>query len=433
MKFSSAPAYSIKGKPNPETITLEKLTPGPGTYNIRSEDIQVSSSVIFTDSKRQELFKVKDVPGPGQYNLNGSLFGSKSTSQLKSQTYQEKPEKPLIVQPGPGSYNPNPIRSVYSYSLGNKTYTLDKIDRNSLGPGSYSPREELGIKPKLATFSKSQRFKELKSQVPGPGTYDNSEQKEPATKFAMSARDNFKLGVSPGPGEYEISRDLGGVQMSFKTRKPLIKQNYVPGPGTYDIKEIKDSPGYKLGTSGRSKVELPVDTPGPGEYEAVISKNTVGKSFGKGERQNIFADSFTPGPGAYDPKQAKIGEGQKVAIQDRNIKHHINENPGPAYYHPKPEQVLINHSSLKFSRSPRWEKSGLPSFMGRNNNPGPGAYENPETSKKPSGWTFTKDLKHKTIEDDEPGPGHYNIPSTIPDVAKYLVPEKSSDKFIILE
>ncbi|OMJ77858.1 hypothetical protein SteCoe_22458 [Stentor coeruleus] len=293
MKFSSAPAYSIKGKPNPETITLEKLTPGPGTYNIRSDNIEVSSSVIFTDSKRQELFKVKDVPGPGQYNLNGSLFGSKSTSQLKSQAYQEKPEKPQIVQPGPGSYNPNPIRSVYSYSLGNKTYSLDKIDRNFLGPGSYSPREELGINPKLATFSKSKRFKELKYQVPGPGAYEKVEQKEPATKFAMSARNTFKLEVSPGPGEYEISRRLGGVQMSFKTRKPLIKYNNVPGPGTYDVKEIKDSPGYKLGTSGRSKVELPVDTPGPGEYEAVISKNVVGKSFGKGERQNIFADSFT--------------------------------------------------------------------------------------------------------------------------------------------
>lgn len=52
--------------------------------------------------------------------------------------------------------------------------------------------------------------------------------------------------------------------------------------------------------------------------------------------------------------------------------------------------------------------------------PGPGQYELRGNAEGPT-WSFGKDLRSKQVNDNEPGPGYYEIPATIPDVPKYLL------------
>ena len=90
-----------------------------------------------------------------------------------------------------------------------------------------------------------------------------------------------------------------------------------------------------------------------------------------------------PGPGHYMPRLMAssagataytIGAGQRSPVTGREAR----QNPGPAHYSPQKGQGV--------------------------------------------GWTFGRDLRSKDDIEDEPGPGHYEVPASVPDVPKYLQP-----------
>lgn len=137
------------------------ITPGPGSYNINR--LATASSTVFSKTKRETLEKYPETPGPGLYNMPKLPTGPKYT--LCSRTVSKSP-----VSPGPGSYNIS---------------TMDK--------------------PRLVTFSKSERKIVIgRSDTPGPGHYNSLSSLIRSTgSFTKAKRDIKKINNNIGPGCYE--------------------------------------------------------------------------------------------------------------------------------------------------------------------------------------------------------------------------------------
>lgn len=424
MKHSSVPAYSIGVKYPAEPITTDKLGPAPDTYNVRKEEIIVPSR-SFGRAPRSMSEPRANNPGPGSYNISSFLdMSMKGKSNKKTKPLKEKSDKSKIDTPGPASYNPKKLSNNVTYSMGNKSFSLMNSESLSLGPGQYNANYN-AIKPSTAiAFSKASRDPLAPSTtVPGPGSHSLKEIKEcPQYVFSKEPRGKRNSPDYPGPGEYNIpglSDDLKHkMGKSILPRRPLIiKDSGAPGPGAYDAKPQKHAPSFSVGRGKRPQIPGITKNPGPGLYNPVNPNHSMhSKSIGSSMRPPLAKTNGVPGPGAYDfPSFAEHGPKYSVVGRKPEIKGNTVV-PGPGQYNPeivasRPEGV---HVVIGTGQRTNESRRGIRAL------PGPGTYDPNIPSDSPK-WTFKKDPRVKINFDDDPGPGQYEIPPTVPDVPKYLL------------
>ena len=423
MKHASAPAYSIGQKYAAEPVTTDKLSPSPDTYNIRREEIIVPAR-SFGKGPRSMSAPKADFPGPGSYNIPNFLdlsMSAKSNKRVKPGSHRG--DKSKIDTPGPASYNPQKPKTVIGFSMGNKTFNFVSEKVSELGPGQYDANYS-SVKPVVTnTIGRGKRTPQEPPNVPGPGAYSAAEIKEvPQFVFPKEPRGKRFIPDYPGPGEYsipgltdELKHKMG---KTILPRRPLItKDSSDLGPGAYNAKLPTTSPSFSVGRGKRPDIIGVSQKPGPGAYAP--KDQTAGvhsKSFGTGLRPPMSKVNQFPGPGAYEfnsfteqgPKYSLVG--RKADPKNPTVP------PGPGQYDPdissvKPQGV---HAVIGTGQRTNESRRGLKGV------PGPGAYDPLVRSDQPK-WSFKKDPKEKINFADEPGPGQYEIPSSVPDVPKYLL------------
>lgn len=323
MKHFSTPAWSLGGRFK-ETEKFQ--TPAPSSYEVRTDPAAVPTSQIGRGA-RADLVRMNGYPGPGAYQIPGSFKGksadSKSRYNSKKESLRDKNSKTKIENPGPGTYNPAPVKSATMYSFGNKTYGLPSQSSGvDPGPGNYDPNFVNEPNTKQWKFGNGERthFAEGAPKVPGPGNYDGK-LSDSAPKYGFGTGPRQIKSASeqvPGPGTYEAPSVRNTMSKSITGRKPPPKSTSITqGPGAYNPKLPDQAPKYKIGTGRRADFSASKDMPGPGQYEpkiaAQISKST---RFGTGTRPPINSTKQIPGPGAYESKQS-IGEGAAITMVGR--------------------------------------------------------------------------------------------------------------------
>ena len=129
MKHSSTPAWSLGVKTDAEPKTSEKLNPGPGTYELRSDSQPLLPSGKFGHASRPDFARSSGVPGPGQYNpaaptgFQGPTAADKKQNRGVRGSGRDKTDKTKMETPGPSAYNPKHQYGAPQYSLGTKTYS----------------------------------------------------------------------------------------------------------------------------------------------------------------------------------------------------------------------------------------------------------------------------------------------------------------------
>ena len=459
MKFFSTPAWSFSSRPESQLFKGDDTNPGPGTYDLRTDEIKVPSS-IFGQAKRQDLFQKSCAPGPPPAP-EVKTKESKSSKALKPAHFKEKLETIKVSQPDRPNDDPKKPKTTIAYSFGNKVYSIQETKKEEIGPGQYDPNFKAVQTSRGTTFGVKH---ESKSRVqsgmggPGPGAYDLRSERTNSVAFGKGLRDGPGVSAVPGPSKYSISRELNANGKSLTSRRPLpISKDKIPGPGAYDLRNCFSSPSFAVVSGKRKNFIQPGNNPGPGEYDPIDSRPDQKKiSFTKGLRPGIITENKSslvnylskrkddlkkeglfikekchgieiidedearrleeqrmeenPARNYYD----KIGEAPKVSFSGRRHQQKVIATPGPGQY-----DISDTYAKgVKIGTGVR--SSDLRTF--RNRNPGPGTYSASYLPKNGvGGWSFGKDPRSKNIEDDEPGPGHYDIPPVIPDVPKYLI------------
>lgn len=147
--------------------------------------------------------------------------------------------------------------------------------------------------------------------------------------------------------------------------EPEYYRSFTPSPGQYDVKIQDRTPGYSLGKSLRDALYIPA-VPGPGAYspERISDK----KKLSIGKRLKYEGSSDSPGPGKYSPNTSLVLEKVPGAVfgTDRKLKNNFDETlPGPLDY----DVNLSMSGAAKFS-IPKASKD----FGKHTNVPGPGHY-----------------------------------------------------------
>ena len=441
-KFNSVPAYSF-GKASKPDHTTEQ--PGPGAY-----DTEKVSQVIYKQAKTTAVIrpqssrpqsKAIDI-GPGQYEVNvpnTRVRGYYFTSSRKN----DQGMKASV--PGPGQYDyENSLAhlkgktSKIVFGKSDRLIDYSKEKKGLPGPGQYDVER---LSPALERFKHSSGYKFPKSDkgemmskhaIPGPGAYNSNV----VSDLSHQAR-GFKLGTSknrpdsavnqiPGPGTYDLreSKVNSGVKFGRNPRESLAKKSDVPGPGIYDVDStlnaLNRAPGVKF--SKEEKRFIPSDVPGPGNYEVPLKTfDPRGVKFPKDKKHHL-KENAVPGPGNYDYQEFyKNNKGTfKFAKETRNQKYRI-DSPGPGAYNPQKTVPSPKISIPIASRNKDY----------KNDIPGPGQYEAKIDNWNKNFPRFVPPENKGKHGSDQVGPGVYDIPHSIPDVARYNYPGPSARKIAL--
>ena len=440
-KFSSVPAYSF-GK-SAAKATSQHGVPGPGAY-----DTNTVSQMVYRSERTTALIKLPvgrapaktiDI-GPGQYEVDGlqkRIKGYYFTSSRKCST------GPAPANPGPGTYdyeqNMVTLKSKGAQIAFNKSARLDSVEgqRGHLpGPGQYQVEQ---LSPSLERFrcksgykfSKSMKTDNLTKQpVPGPGAYQSDQINalgQSIRGFSLSKSTNrpeSTLAFVPGPGSYEpTARPSSGIKFGRDARKDLARKDEVPGPGIYssdskDIVAFKKAPAFKFGKE--EKAQQPKDVPGPGAYEMnPLGLESRGIRFGK-DKKDRTKENEVPGPGNYTYPNFFQNNNKgtfKFNKEPRTNQGRI-DSPGPGAYNPLKQ---VPSPKMTIPHAPRIKES-------KNEVPGPGQYDARLNNWDQHFPKFVKPERRAQPPIESVGPGIYNIPHSIPDVARYNYPDSAMRK-----
>lgn len=262
-----APAYKIGTEARTER-PQSAYVPGPGTYSVDKKDLGPKWG--FGSQSRDNIFKI-EVPGPGTYNMPSS-----QSNRGFSMTGR-KPDSPKDQNPGPGAYNPAPVRPKSpNWTLGKSPKGESRNNSMAPGPGAYNIKSELNSSaPVFGTSTRGPLNGSI--NTPGPGQY-NENFKNTGPAYSMRPKTATKNASSvPGPGQYNPSASCGNFSWTIgKEAKGLNlaqeKKRAAPGPGQYNVTKGLGGPKWGFGSSGRNNAKKDF-TPGPGAYS---SYSTIG-------------------------------------------------------------------------------------------------------------------------------------------------------------
>lgn len=412
MHLTSAPAWSIQGR------TDEKSTdrnPGPGAYNPTTSKFENSPNCRIGTSSRDGFLTASN-PGPGTYEIKSTILSGPS---LKIGTSKRPPLSECEETPGPGTYE---IRSLTvegpCYTMPGRSST--KSINHSPGPGHYESitadiaTGERAPSYKIGTGSRTER--PSSAYVPGPGTYNaNSNNPGPKWGFGSQSRENlniFKLDI-PGPGTYLIPDTLNKRGCSMTSRKNDGNKDTNPGPGSYNpTSKRQKSPSWTIGsgqrgdfTSGKHQV------PGPGTYQIKAELGKTAPLFGSSKRPPLSDINDTPGPGEYFIHKGK--DAPAYTMRPKTATNKKEFGPGPGHYNP-------SASCTQFKWTIGKEKKEMDFGNYSNKVPGPGVYNTMKGLGGPK-WTFGTQPRTVKNKVDNPGPGSYNLYSSISNLPRYAV------------
>eukprot|EP01022_Parablepharisma_sp_SALTPOND_P004840 TRINITY_DN121097_c0_g1_i1.p1 TRINITY_DN121097_c0_g1~~TRINITY_DN121097_c0_g1_i1.p1 ORF type:complete len:544 (+),score=34.02 TRINITY_DN121097_c0_g1_i1:1336-2967(+) len=415
-------ASKVKEKTANTKADRKNLPPGPGQYTLPSDVIPLLSPLQFNKCTKGTSFAPHRVggsakstafkePGPGAFDIPTNIGGPKFSfgnrfdgisfdhPALKMRRHliqreEKQPEflalpstigkgagvkldPPRTKQPtdkslavGPGSYNPKPVTLAQSYSMLGRP-AARAATAMVPGPGEYAPEKALSYIYPVMTKNIREDILETKqgaaSEVPGPGAYD------------------------PRPLD-----KIKGPRMMPKTAspiKPVERERKI---------NVRDSPSEESSTLKR------------------IDKNT----FGKAQRGELAIKTITPGPDAYQrietdwrKKQDESTMGKESCTFGMKTMKFFqpNTNPGPGNY---AADMIPNGPYYSVGKGPR---SGQEFPIYTDN-----YYDAPNILPGPT-ITFGGERKQtETKKSKYPGPGTYNIPSTIGEIPTYLLKAESS-------
>lgn len=442
----STPAWTIVG--DKDRGRWKDLPPSDEPAPGHSQDVERHKFVypvapkwkFGTNKERQKQFSKKDeVPGPGTYDKHEEEIKEEDAKKKKNRTFGKSVSKKKFNKfPGPGAHNPRKVaRSAPKFSLGYKS--TKELHFNDVGPGKYEPNFTCREFNRFSSFSKSKRKGTDEMRVtcaPGPGSYFTQSQnqfrlgKKKGKKlergqfctFGSKSHSRFKSlkSETPGVGSYTIDAHTIKTWIKAKGAKSrkLAKQrennlkdqfdNEVPGPGAYSIKTNltkSTAPSFGFGTMKRPKLNnVDPKIPGPADYignvldpeEIEDMKRDTNNFFGTSKRDFMkIPKDFSKGNKAAT-SHGKLG-GADNAEEDNDGKNKWLKNPlfaGPKF-------------SFKGKRGNKFDKDKL-------RFPGPGAYYTAHNFmlglSNPHHIIGTGDrfneIKPKSMT---PGPGDYDI------------------------
>eukprot|EP01135_Chromosphaera_perkinsii_P002576 Nk52_evm92s224 gene=Nk52_evmTU92s224 len=369
------------------------------------------------------------------------------------------------------------------YSRGIRKLTQESsTTKPELGPGSYNPKSYSKRADGYAPFSSltpRETFSEVTNEnalAPGPGYYESSKAdvvlnaNVKGTKFGANGKPRFSHTFSevPGPGTYDLSQEKDWIK--HQARQVPDPNEYINGAGfkgnaKKSVCWVRTSGppsipanhqvyGYEEEEDGsliQQKAPERDATLGPAYYqfktkEATWIQEGKGSNFCNSKmKRHEFKPKDGPGPGSYDPSDGSYhGPARPLpCFQSKQKRYHeiisAEEDrkavPGPDSYS-LPSSVQVGHKPVQFqyfnSTSKRLagadpDHPNAPEFT---RNPGPGSYNDPRTSFHNPGQQavldmyysnnpkFTKKTKpfassasrfKKTPrKSDIPGPGSYN-------------------------
>ena len=224
---------------------FQRTVPGPGTYEPMLA--RSNSSIIIGISKRPEI--KSDIPGPGTYtiesrpNTASTLFGTgKRSDILRTIECHNSYDLPTTIGEGP------------KISLHPKYNTITR--QTVPGPGTYNPEDMKKIPTFLFGVSKREIHKS-KSLTPGPVYTVEALNEGPKWGFGICERSFNKAMIKselPGPGSYDTKSTLKKSRITLKSRHKNLSEKHIktiPGPGAYYQEPVKDSASWTLGKASR--------------------------------------------------------------------------------------------------------------------------------------------------------------------------------------
>lgn len=421
-----SPSWKISESKRKE-INLNSYTKQCGEYRYKSfigEGPKYTFSQKFnldgtTDGKRHpKANAIVPTPGPGTYEIKSEFDGPKYSIGLKR--IQKSLSQGDLSVPGVGSYQ---LRKDSSLKVPCHVFGKEKRENlnmnssalNYPGPGKYSNENDKNstVTP-FWSFTKSERFRKLKPRnpkvsrlnVPGPGTYNFGD-----------------ITGNEGP-HFSFPKDKFNHSDSVDESMLNRIKNY-PSPSTYNksIDYIPDMPKYTISKMDRNQLNA-IDSkfqticPGPGKYDpnkdvSSTLKRITNCVIDKSKRYEEENDNpkikkiITPGPGWYNIKNGLLPQGPKYTIRNVKKTTKMRDVPGPGKYNPL---YNIRHKEPSYSIGKEQRCDDL-KIVKKNNYPGPGKYNVVEMNLAPK-YSFPKNDFRKNRKAEVPGPGFYKIPTS---------------------
>ena len=199
-------------------------------------------------------------------------------------------------------------------------------------------------------------------------------------------------------------------------RKPEGPSDNYPGPGAYNPNDKRPkSPAWSMGRTPRGDFTAgKLGVPGPGAYSPKSGLGNAAPHFGSAKRPPLNDVNDTPGPGAYYAEARVVKDSPSYSMRPRTAKSRQSGGPGPGQYNP-------SASCTQFKWTMGKEEKG---FDLTNKNgasvPGPGLYNTVKGLGGPK-WSFGTEQRSHDHKSSNPGPGAYNIFSSISNLPRYAI------------
>jgi hypothetical protein len=187
-----------------------------------------------------------------------------------------------------------------------------------------------------------------------------------------------------------------------------------PGPGSYSFISSANSPKFTTSKSQKKSIEFSLKTPGPGTYypnQPISNANNLYQSFRFTKSKKTFLIGRNTGPGPGDYEISPIKDMRCYSFRPKLSLREKDPVPGPGKYEPSFE--------LTKETSPKWAMRGKDDLSSSFKIPGPGTYGVSDISLGPK-WAFSRSSRRISSKNTSPGPGAYEIKSTIGDAPSYV-------------
>ena len=409
--LQSPPAPTAKfGSDTRDVFAAKKGSPGPATYTLPS-----AAGPQFTMQGRGPAAQILETPGPAHYDQNIPQVATDAAPNWSFAKDSKGLKLKAKETPGPANYDPQrgadgPQWGFGSANRGTKSGSLD------VGPGSY----DLPSAADKTAYTLTSRHPAPRKEVrPGPADYNPAKHQDgPQYSLSQASRKPpEKAGTTLGPGQYDPPSQVSPTaKFGTETRDVFSAKKGTPGPADYNPAKNQDGPQYSLSQASRKSPHRQTSTPGPGQYD-LLSQGSPTVKFGSETRSVFPGKSGAPGPGTYTipnptgPKYTMQGKGPSAVVIDA---------PGPGHYNQHSAGVVCcSPTGFNFGSEVRSQASVVGGKRIKEG-VGPGMYYK-ELPPAPPYYSFGHQRRGKGIQTGPPGPGQYDIPTTIAVLAPYVV------------
>jgi len=246
---------------------LNHTAPGPGAYSLKSNfelaNSKAHGSSIVPRRPDSAYLAHGQIPGPGAYTPNDITKSKQPAYKIGTSSRDGLNSSYVGGQPGPGQYNPSPMKSKGQIRFGSSTRKGLSETTFTPGPGAYTVPSKVNEGPKYHMgIKKEDQSLMYAKTIPGPGAYNPSvrfvKDSQPSFGIGSGKRDDlYRSGMAPGPGQYDVRGRHGGPHWGFgSSKRDDLKRSEHPGPGAYTLPpKIADVPKYAMGSS-KLKIHL---------------------------------------------------------------------------------------------------------------------------------------------------------------------------------